>query len=107
QDVCNYFIINLAIADGLIGILEIYNGLYTLLEWKDVHECLLRYGIVNGLNMASVLNIALLTIDKFIKIKYPFKYHFYVTPKRVKILTMLVWIFVLTFSALPAIGWSN
>ncbi|KAK6182250.1 hypothetical protein SNE40_009976 [Patella caerulea] len=107
QDVSNYFIINLALADGLIGVVVVYNGLYTLLEWKDIHECLLRFGIVNGFNVASVLNIALLTIDKFIKIKYPFKYYHYITPNRAKVTTLIVWLFALTISVLPAAGWSN
>ncbi|XP_067659968.1 adenosine receptor A3-like [Haliotis asinina] len=107
DDGSNSFIVNLAMADALTGLIVIYNSVYTMLEWKDVHECLFRFGLLIGVNMASVLSIMLLTVDRYVKIKDPFRHKRVFTSKRVTVLNTSVWVLALTLAVLPVAGWNR
>ncbi|XP_071078585.1 adenosine receptor A3-like [Haliotis cracherodii] len=107
EDASNSFIVNLAMADALTGLIVIYNSVYTMLEWKDVHECLFRFGLLIGVNMASVLSIMLLTVDRYVKIKDPFRHKRLFTSKRVTLLNTSVWVLSLTVAILPVAGWNR
>jgi len=100
----NYFVVNLSIADILVGIaVEPINAAS---YWTKNNEMLFVYYVFACVSCTcSILNICALMVDRWIAVSYPFKYRAIVTANRVRISCVVIWILALQFGVLPSIGW--
>ena len=110
RTVTNNFIVSLAVADFLVGVL--------VLPFSNANE-VLRYWIFGPLwcNVwlavdvwlctASILNLVAISLDRYLAISRPFRYHDLMTPKRGKILVALVWVISFLICFPPLIGWKE
>lgn len=104
----NYFIVNLAAADLLLGItvLPLSASLEVLKYWPfgpllcdiwasaDVLWC-----------TASILTLCVISIDRYIGVTRPLQHSTIITKRRAGLIISLVWLLSLAISVGPLIGW--
>ena len=82
----NWIVLSLAFADFLLGAGYLPGNI--LLAGK----LLLRHSVVSFLAAASVLNLSLLTVDRYVFITRPLRYSTLMTTKRAVLLIVAVWL---------------
>ena len=106
------FVSNLAVSDFVMGVYLIiiaaadmyYRGEYSRNDdiWRNSGWCQLA-GILASLSSeASVIFIFLITLDRFLVVKYPFG-EVRISKRPAKILSMVAWIFSIVISVIPLI----
>ena len=102
----SYFVINLAVADILVGItVEPINAAS---YWSQNTDVLFSYYIFAVLScVCSIVNISALMVDRFLAVCRPFKYRSLVKPNRVRTAILIIWLFSIHFSVLPLLGWRS
>ncbi|XP_053407904.1 histamine H2 receptor-like [Mercenaria mercenaria] len=111
QSPSNLLIVSLALSDLLVAllvmpfaaILEILGGTWPFSEticdlWTslDVIMC-----------TASILNLCMISVDRYFVITRPFQYAIKRTPKRMAIMIAAVWSLAVIISVPPLFGWKN
>jgi hypothetical protein len=106
------FTINLSIADFLMGIYlyivaitnVLYTGKYGLSDytWRHSMTCTAAGIIATLSSEASALTVFLITLDRFIAVKYPFS-NLKFSIKTASILCFLIWVISLLLSLIPLI----
>ena len=91
SDVTFTFIRHNAVADTILGLLTLYQTVYNLHKYDVLRECLLRYGMICGTTLASLLTIFGLNMDRFIKVVLPLRYDRIVSPLVVRVYLVFVW----------------
>ncbi|TDH05421.1 hypothetical protein EPR50_G00142480 [Perca flavescens] len=116
----NYFIINLAIADLLLGTTVL--PVSATLEVSDTDR--LRRGVLNywvfgrifcdiwaAVDVlcctASIMSLCVISIDRYIGVRYPLQYPTIVTEKRALLAMLGVWILSIVISIGPLLGWKQ
>lgn len=104
RSVSNYFVVNLALADILVGV--VVDPVNASSYWSGNSEILFLFYIFAILScVCSIVNISALMVDRFIAVRKPFRYKSLVTPKRVRFAVVMTWLFSLHFSIMPIVGW--
>ena len=99
---------NLAVSDLLVGCVVLPMDLVLIFSPLDSNErtlCLWFYCAVYTLVTASVLNLLLISLERFHAIIRPFQHNATVTTKRIYLIMCITWIFVLIIGSLPQIFW--
>ena len=104
----NAFIVSLAVADFCVGLIVIPSMFFCditntcdwperwlLLSWVDFTRCLF--------SNASVVNLCVLVLDRFIAIVLPLKYITFMTRRRTTQAIVFSWVLTVTFNALKVI----
>lgn len=90
----NVFVANLAVADLLLSVLAMPFTLTSSItvDWVFGTAMCKVHGILNSLFCeASILTLTFVSLERFIAIIYPLKYHTLITPFWVKIMLCLIW----------------
>ncbi|KAG8128457.1 hypothetical protein E2320_015306 [Naja naja] len=112
RSLTNCFIVSLAFTDLLLGLLVLpFSALYEITS----HEWLLSIAFCNVyvsldvmLCTASILNLFIISLDRYYAITAPLRYSTVVTPLRVVIALILIWVVSLMVSFLPInFGWNT
>ncbi|XP_067667623.1 rhodopsin, GQ-coupled-like [Haliotis asinina] len=98
---------HLAATDMLTGVLIIHTVGYNLIYFQNDLECLIRIGAVFIFISGSVYHLALLTVDRFVKIVFPYRYQDVMTRKSVSIMSAAIWVFSVNLGLLPSYGWRD
>lgn len=97
---------NLAVSDLLVGLILIPMDLLLLLRSsvsRHTAFCLWYYCMIYTLITASVLNLFLLSLERFHAIVRPFQHSSRFTAKRIYRIILLTWIFVVTIGLVPIV----
>ena len=102
----NYFVVNLAVADSVVGVITMPIGIY-LHSWEfieeqpDVHllKKTFHYALFVSL-AASLLCLITLSIDRYIAITFPIQYRSNLTWKKCLFGSCVIWTLSLSFSIL-------
>ncbi|XP_028450398.1 alpha-1A adrenergic receptor [Perca flavescens] len=106
----NYFIINLAIADLLLGttVLPVSATLEVLNYWVFGRIFCDIWAAVDVLCCtASIMSLCVISIDRYIGVRYPLQYPTIVTEKRALLAMLGVWILSIVISIGPLLGWKQ
>ncbi|KAE8287817.1 Alpha-1B adrenergic receptor Alpha-1B adrenoreceptor [Larimichthys crocea] len=106
----NYFIINLAIADLLLGttVLPVSATLEVLDYWVFGRIFCDIWAAVDVLCCtASIMSLCVISIDRYIGVRYPLQYPMIVTEKRALLAMLGVWILAIVISIGPLLGWKQ
>ncbi|KXJ21969.1 dopamine receptor 2 [Exaiptasia diaphana] len=92
----NWFVLSMAVADFCVGFinfpLNIYFAFTLLPSVKDPGEQWAVLSLVQNVSFnASVTNLVLLTLDRYLAVVHPFTYESFMTAKRVLWLIILAW----------------
>ncbi|XP_040893066.1 alpha-1D adrenergic receptor [Toxotes jaculatrix] len=110
QTVTNYFIVNLAMADLLLGIivLPFSASLEVLGCWVFGRVFCNIWAAVDVLCCtASILSLCIISIDRYIGVKYCLKYPSIMTERRAVAILVLVWVSSTVISVGPLLGWKE
>ncbi|KAL2077238.1 hypothetical protein ACEWY4_026742 [Coilia grayii] len=106
----NYFIINLAIADLLLGttVLPVSATLEILDYWVFGRIFCDIWAALDVLCCtASIMSLCVISIDRYIGVSYPLQYPNIVTERRALLAMLGVWILSLVISIGPLLGWKQ
>ncbi|CAL8266587.1 unnamed protein product [Merluccius merluccius] len=106
----NYFIINLAIADLLLGttVLPVSATLEVLDHWVFGRIFCDIWAAVDVLCCtASIMSLCVISIDRYIGVSYPLQYPTIVTKKRALLAMLGVWVLAIIISIGPLLGWKQ
>ncbi|XP_076606605.1 alpha-1A adrenergic receptor-like [Chaetodon auriga] len=106
----NYFIINLAIADLLLGttVLPVSATLEILDYWVFGRIFCDIWAAVDVLCCtASIMSLCVISIDRYIGVRYPLQYPMIVTEKRALLAMLGVWVLAIIISIGPLLGWKQ
>lgn len=110
QTVTNFFIVNLAIADLLLGIivLPFSASLEVLGCWVFGRVFCNIWAAVDVLCCtASILSLCMISIDRYIGVKYCLKYPSIMTERKAVAILVLVWVSSVVISVGPLLGWKE
>ncbi|KAG7515394.1 hypothetical protein JOB18_007369 [Solea senegalensis] len=106
----NYFIINLAIADLLLGttVLPVSATLEVLDYWVFGQIFCDIWAAVDVLCCtASIMSLCVISIDRYIGVRYPLRYPTIVTERRALLAMLGVWVLSIIISIGPLLGWKQ
>ncbi len=107
RSITNYFVLNLALSDfllGLVGIPCVVLVLYGLP--RHFEGCLLATSAIIIMAMASVFSLFSVTVERFVAIRHPFFYRRWFTPRLVLWLSLGNWAVALLVGLVPLMGWN-
>ncbi|XP_069753905.1 histamine H2 receptor-like [Narcine bancroftii] len=112
QSHTNCFIVSLAVTDLLLGLLVMpFSAILELLnsEWPfGTTFCNLYTSLDVMLCTASILNLFVISLERYLAVTAPLRYTLVITPKRVIISLGLIWCISIMFSFLPInLGWNT
>ena len=103
----NYFVASLAAADLLVGLLGIPCALLGFNGIPDhFYGCLLMNTMIVILTQISIFALLLIAIERFVAIKFPYKYHEMGTGKVATVFIIISWIAGILVGFLPVLGWN-
>ncbi|XP_042322762.1 alpha-1D adrenergic receptor [Sceloporus undulatus] len=111
QTVTNYFIINLAIADLLLSTTVLpFSATLEVLEdlWVFGRIFCDIWAAVDVLCCtASIMSLCIISVDRYIGVKYSLKYPTIMTERKAVIIMVAVWISSMVISIGPLLGWKE
>lgn len=110
QTVTNFFIVNLAIADLLLSIivLPFSASLEVLGCWVFGRVFCNIWAAVDVLCCtASILSLCIISIDRYIGVKYCLKYPTIMTERKAGVILVVVWVSSMVISIGPLLGWKE
>lgn len=101
--VSNYFILNLAVSDLMVGVTLPYHLAFyvdgTLHRNKLV--CISRFVMFTLACGGSIYNLIVIAIDRYVAIVHPLSYNAYATKRRVLLIIVIAWICTMGVSSIP------
>ncbi|CAI5766870.1 histamine H2 receptor [Podarcis lilfordi] len=112
RNLTNCFIVSLAFTDLLLGLMVLpFSAIYEVSshEWIfSVTLCNIYISLDVMLCTASILNLFMISLDRYYAITAPLRYNTMVTPKRVAVAMFLIWVVSLMVSFLPIhLAWNT
>ena len=106
QSFQNYFVLNLAIADLIMG--AISEPLLVVTYWYDHNLIYFIHYLTAILSAAcSLLNITALSIIRYFAVKQPFLTQSIVNERSVLVSIGVVWVIAIHYALLPLVGWRD
>lgn len=107
QIIQNYGTISICIADILFSIcafpaVDTYGTAFWL---NNYAICAVIFQFITVQYFTNILTVFYATLERFIAVRYPFKYPVLITPKTVIISLSICWIYPIFYGILPSFGW--
>lgn len=107
----NCLLLSLSVSDLIVGIVTcpLYVAFYLDAESLLYNRlaCLTWFASVILGCGSSLYNLLFIVVDRFIAIHFPFRYPLLQTPRNLGITLAVLWLYCVTLSALPLLGWNN
>lgn len=112
RNLTNCFIVSLAFTDLLLGLLVLpFSAVYEITShvwYFSPTFCNIYISLDVMLCTASILNLFMISLDRYYAITKPLRYNTVVTPLRVAVAMFLIWVVSLMVSFLPIhLGWNT
>ncbi|XP_067911549.1 adenosine A2a receptor a [Heterodontus francisci] len=108
QNVTNYFVVSLAIADIAVGVLAIPFAITISTGFCSLfYGCLFIACFVLVLTQSSIFSLLAIAIDRYICIKIPLRYNSLVTGQRARGIICICWVLSFMIGLTPMLGWNN
>ena len=107
RTVTNFYVISLATADFLVGLVGIPSAIATSLGYPEQFTaCLMMNSVLLLLCTGSIFSLVAVTIDRFWAIIHPLTYPIRMTPKTAKLVLLVSWVMATIIGLLPVMGWN-
>ncbi|XP_072540957.1 adenosine receptor A1-like [Salminus brasiliensis] len=102
------FIASLAVSDFLVGSVAIPLAVLMDVRMKtSFYGCLFMSCVLILVEVASVLLLLAIAVDRYLRVRIPLMYKSTVTQKRTWIMVALCWFTAAVLSFIPMFGWNN
>lgn len=104
--ISNYLLLQLAVADLLVGLSLIYQAVCMFHKHmvQNIYLCVMRYVTAIAPLNASIMCLLCLTVDRYIAITRPLRYHSLVDMTSLRIMSLIIWLTTLLLGvSLPVI----
>ncbi|XP_048371007.1 adenosine receptor A2a [Sphaerodactylus townsendi] len=106
QNVTNYFVVSLAVADIAVGLLAIPFAITISTGFcASFYGCLFIACFVLVLTQSSIFSLLAIAIDRIIAIRIPLRYNALVTGSRAKGIVAICWVLSFIIGLTPMLGW--
>ena len=96
----NILICSLSIADLYVGIITfVYHLNFTVSQIIN-HAYFVIHSLLNVGYLSSIFHLAVISVERFVGVNYPLRYHSIITPKRIKMLIVGSWTVAVAFGIL-------
>lgn len=108
RSVKNYYVISLATADLLVGLVGVPSALSVSVGLpRNFHACLLMTSLLLLLCTGSIMSLVAVTVDRFWAIVLPLAYPSIMTPTRARTFIVIAWMIATIVGLLPTLGWNR
>lgn len=110
KSVSNYFIINLAFTDFLLGLICMPSILISCLNgrWVFTSSMCNITGFLNSFFcINSMITLAAVSVEKYYAIASPLTYHHYMNKGKISFVILIIWIHAAINASLPFFGWGK
>ncbi|KAK1145485.1 adenosine receptor A2a-like, partial [Acipenser oxyrinchus oxyrinchus] len=108
QNVTNFFVVSLAVADIAVGVLAIPFAITISTGFcAHFHGCLFIACFVLVLTQSSIFSLLAIAVDRYIAIKIPLRYNGLVTGQRAKGIIAICWVLSVIIGLTPMLGWNK
>ncbi|XP_060700072.1 adenosine A2a receptor a [Hemiscyllium ocellatum] len=108
QNVTNFFVVSLAVADIAVGVLAIPFAITISTGFCSLfYGCLFIACFVLVLTQSSIFSLLAIAIDRYICIKIPLRYNSLVTGQRARAIICVCWILSVMIGLTPMLGWNQ
>ncbi|XP_060105832.1 adenosine receptor A2a [Heteronotia binoei] len=106
QNVTNYFVVSLAVADIAVGLLAIPFAITISTGFcASFYGCLFIACFVLVLTQSSIFSLLAIAMDRIIAIRIPLRYNALVTSSRAKGIVAICWVLSFIIGLTPMLGW--
>ena len=100
---------NLALADLLVGTTVLPVDIFISINRRQVASdvCMVRSFFMTTSVMASVLNMTIISLERYIAIVHPLHYRHSLTKFRLCLISLGAWALAVMLGLLPILGWNN
>lgn len=109
----NIILFSLCVADLSMGLFCIPLSSLSYLDttkdfiYRNKYLCLLRFVVIQVSGKGSLVNLLILTVDRYIANIWPIKYKSWITVKTTIVEVVLIWVYILVTAFLPIMGWNH
>ncbi|KAK7893276.1 hypothetical protein WMY93_022428 [Mugilogobius chulae] len=109
RTVTNYFLVSLAVADMLVGLVAIPCAVLADLgrPHHDMPLCLLMLSVLIVLTQSSVLSLLAVAAERYMAILLPFQYQRLMSPRAARLALLLTWSLAVLSGCVPVIDWQT
>ncbi|KAK2856730.1 hypothetical protein Q5P01_005465 [Channa striata] len=109
RTVTNYFLVSLAVADILVGLLAIPCAALTDLGQPrhDLPLCLVLLSILMVLTQSSILSLLAVAAERYMAILLPFQYQRVMSPRNAQVALVVTWGLGAITGSVPLIDWQR
>lgn len=111
RTVTNYFIVSLAVSDLLLSLLYVPFRIDQTIHnsyWCPRKELCSTWIVIDLVCAgASIYNLAAISVDRYIAIVHPFRYHSLMTTRVAWIIIGIIWAYSITWAGLSGINWTD
>ncbi|XP_071389266.1 adenosine receptor A1-like [Centroberyx affinis] len=107
RTVTNYFLVSLAVADILVGLLAIPCAVMTNLGCPlyNLPLCLVLVSVLMVLTQSSILSLLAVAAERYVAILLPFQYQRIMSPRNARLALLLTWSLALISGTVPLMDW--
>ncbi|CAK6965501.1 adenosine receptor A3-like [Scomber scombrus] len=109
RTVTNYFLVSLAVADILVGLVAIPCAVLTDLgrPHHNLPLCLMMLSILMVLTQSSVLSLLAVAVERYVAILLPFQYQRVMSPRNAWLALLVTWGLGIITGSVPLIDWKR
>jgi adenosine receptor A2a len=108
RTVTNYYVISLAVADFLVGLIGIPFAIVVSVGLpKNFEACLFMGSLLMLLCTGSIFSLVAVSIDRYVAIIYPLSYPRRMSPFTALMIIISCWILAALIGILPVLGWNR
>jgi hypothetical protein len=107
RTITNTFIVSLAVADMLVGLVAIPCALVTFYghPMDNFYGCLILNCLVVILTQSSIFSLLAIAIERFVAVRHPLRYQEWFSMKTACIIILVLWVGAIVIGLVPAFGW--
>ncbi|XP_071781790.2 adenosine receptor A1-like [Centroberyx gerrardi] len=107
RTVTNYFLVSLAVADILVGLLAIPCAVLTNLgrPLYNMPLCLVLVSVLMVLTQSSILSLLAVAAERYVAILLPFQHQRIVSPRNARLALLFTWSLALISGTVPLMRW--
>ncbi|KAM8904581.1 adenosine receptor A1-like [Spinachia spinachia] len=109
RTVTNYFLVSLAVADTLVGLLAIPCAVLTDLgrPHHDLPLCLVLLSVLMVLTQSSILSLLAVAAERYMAILMPFQYQRVMSPQNAQLALLVTWGLGAISGCVPLMDWKR